>query len=91
MNQVLIDELMTMLFAGHETTALSLAWAFYWIHRLPDVKANLLQELAEIDADTDLLEISKLPYLTAVCQETLRLNPVVFSSFGRVLKQSISL
>ena len=48
-------------------------------------------ELANVDTDIDLLSISKLPTLTAICQETMRLNPVVFSSFGRFLKQPISL
>ncbi|MDP8935784.1 MAG: cytochrome P450, partial [Cyanobacteriota bacterium] len=32
------DELMTILFAGHETTATALAWALYWIHYIPEVR-----------------------------------------------------
>jgi cytochrome P450 len=39
------DELMTLLIAGHETTATALAWALYWIHRLPLVRQRLLHEL----------------------------------------------
>jgi cytochrome P450 family 110 len=58
------DELMTMLFAGHETTATALAWALYWIHYLPEVREKLLQELNSIDVDNcDGMEIAKLPYL----------------------------
>lgn len=36
------DELMTLMFAGHETTATAMAWALYWIHRLPEVRQQLL-------------------------------------------------
>src|SRR4028118_1060653 len=44
-NEELCDELMTLLVAGHETTGIALAWAFYWIHYLPSVRQKLLQEL----------------------------------------------
>ncbi|MFN9960335.1 MAG: cytochrome P450, partial [bacterium] len=64
------DELITLLIAGHETTATSLTWAFYWVHRLPQVKEKLLQELANLGAKPDANEIFKLPYLNAVCSET---------------------
>jgi cytochrome P450 family 110 len=79
------DELMTMLFAGHETTATALAWALYWIHYLPEVREKLLQELNSIDVENcDAMEIAKLPYLNAVCSETLRIYPIVFFAFPRV-------
>jgi unspecific monooxygenase len=63
------DELMTLLFGGHETTASALAWAFYWIHHLPEVRDNLLNELEHLDRNPDPSEIARLPYLTAVCSE----------------------
>lgn len=86
------DELMTMLFAGHETTATSLAWALYWIHYIPEVREKLLEELNSIDIDNvDPTEIVKLPYLNAVCSETLRLYPVAFFTFGRVLQAPMQL
>lgn len=75
-NEELRDELMTLLFAGHETTATALAWAFYWIHRLPSVRQKLLQELDSLGENPDPMEIFRLPYLSAVCQETLRIYPV---------------
>jgi cytochrome P450 len=81
------DELMTMLFAGHETTAISLAWALYWIHYVPEVREKLLKELNSLDiAHADPTEITQLPYLNAVCSETLRITPVAFFSFPRILK-----
>jgi cytochrome P450 len=67
---------MTLLFAGHETTGIALAWACYWLHRHPAVLERLR---AEIDALGDAPEpdaIAKLPYLDAVCNETLRLHPI---------------
>jgi cytochrome P450 len=45
------DELMTILFGGHETTATALAWALYWIHYIPEVREKLLQELNSIDVE----------------------------------------
>ena len=71
------DELMTMLFAGHETTASSLAWAFYWLHYLPEELQKLKSEFSSLDNNTDYNTIIKLPYLNAVISETLRIHPVV--------------
>ena len=86
------DELMTMLFAGHETTATALAWALYWIHYLPEVREKLLQEISAIDVENaDAMEINKLPYLNAVCSETLRIYPVVFFAFPRTLQAPMQL
>ncbi len=71
------DELMTMLFGGHETTANALAWAFYWIHDLPEVKQKLMAELNSLEGNKDFNAIMKLPYLNAVVSETLRIHPVI--------------
>ena len=83
------DQMMTLLVAGHETTATALSWALYWIHKLPEVKQKLLAELDSLDPDVDPLTISRLPYLTAVCNETLRIYPVAFIAFLRCAKSSI--
>ncbi|MEX2106201.1 MAG: cytochrome P450 [Solirubrobacterales bacterium] len=61
------DELMTMLMAGHETTATALAFAFDLLLRSPRVLSRLRDEL---DGDDDT-------YLDAVVTETLRLRPVI--------------
>jgi cytochrome P450 len=61
------DELMTMLLAGHETTATALAFAFDLLPRHPAVLARLRDELAASDD----------AYLDAVVTETLRLRPVI--------------
>ncbi|MDJ0572903.1 MAG: cytochrome P450 [Pleurocapsa sp. MO_192.B19] len=85
------DELMTLLVAGHETTATSLAWAFYWIHHLPQVREKLLQELDSLGDNPDPNTILKLPYLNAVCKETLRIYPVTMFALPRVVKSPLQI
>ncbi len=85
------DELITLLVAGHETTASSLAWALYWIHRSPMILEKLLQEFAKVDQNGDLNEFTKLPYLNAVCQETLRMYPVAMLAFNRLVKSPLTI
>ncbi len=85
------DELITLLVAGHETTATALAWAFYWLEKLPKVKEKLLQEIDRLGKNPDPIEISRLPYLTAVCQETLRLYPIVPIAMARLAKQDVEI
>jgi cytochrome P450 family 110 len=86
-DQELRDETMTLLFAGHETTATAIAWAMYWIHYLPEVGAKLQKELAELDENCDPVTVTRLPYLSAVCDETLRIYPVGLFTFLRVLNR----
>jgi cytochrome P450 family 110 len=90
-NQELRDELMTLLFAGHETTATALAWGLYWIHSLPSVREKLLQELDSLGKNPDPMAIFRLPYLSAVCQETLRIYPVGMLTFPREVKSPVEL
>ena len=84
------DELITLLFAGHETTASAIAWLFYWIHYIPQVQDKLRFELNSLGENTDYREISDLPYLAAVISETLRIYPIVAGTFGRVLTKPMS-
>jgi cytochrome P450 family 110 len=85
------DELMTLLVAGHETTATALTWALYWIHRLPPVRQRLLQELDSLNNNFDPNVVFKLPYLNAVCSETLRIYPVALLTFPRVTQSRVAL
>ena len=85
------DELMTLLVAGHETTATSLAWAFYWIHHLPTVGAQLIQELEALGHNPDPTDIVRLPYLNAICQETLRMYPVAMFALPRLVKSPLQI
>jgi len=84
------DELLTLLTAGHETTASALTWALYWIHYLPEVKCKLMDDLASV-GNLDFSAISKLPYLNAVCQETLRIYPIAMLTFFRIANAPINI
>ena len=85
------DELMTLMLAGHETTATAIAWALYWVHRQPEIKTKLRAEIASLGTDPDPMEIAKLPYLDAVCKETLRIYPVAMLTFPRVVQKPLEL
>ena len=61
------DQLLTLLMAGHETTATALAWAFDLLFRHPEAMERLREEV----------EGDEHEYLDAVAEETLRLRPVV--------------
>ena len=78
------DELITLLVAGHETTATSLAWALRWILPNGAIVARLREELAL--AGGDPARIAKLELLDATVKESLRLQPII-PMVGRVLQQ----
>jgi cytochrome P450 len=85
------DELMTLLVAGHETTATALTWALYWVHKIPAVRKQLLDELQALKGAVDPGALFRLPYLNAVCSETLRIHPVAMLTFARVAKTRVEL
>lgn len=73
------DELMTLLVAGHETTATELAWTFERLVRNPGVLARLV---AAVDAGEDA-------YVTATIRETLRRRPVLINAAPRKVVEPI--
>jgi cytochrome P450 family 135 len=101
-DQELRDELVTLLLAGHETTATSVAWAIERLVRHPDKLARLV---AEIDASSDTASPNDASsearspergqmgsgdeYMQAVISETLRVRPVV-PLVVRVLREPLS-
>ena len=78
------DHLVTLLIAGHETTATALAWAFYEVTRHPEIERWLLDEIATLGSEPDPVQLSELPALHAVSRETLRLHPIVPEFFRTV-------
>ncbi len=90
-NAELKDELLTLLFAGHETTATMMAWAFYELLGHPSVLQKLSEEFEQQGKNLEPLEIAKLPYLNAVCQEVLRMYPVIPIIFPRITKTAMKI
>jgi cytochrome P450 len=80
------DQLITLLVAGHETTATALAWAFRYILEHRDVEQKLRAELSR--GDLDPRRIASLPYLDATVREVLRIRPVI-PMVGRRLKAAL--
>lgn len=76
----LIDQLITLLLAGHETTAAALAWTFERLIRHPELLARTARAAAGSDD----------AWLDAVCKESLRVRPVVFQ-IGRQLTEPVRL
>jgi cytochrome P450 len=74
------DEVMTFLLAGHETTALTLAWACYLLDQNPSTMDRLTNELAQELAGRppSMADLPRLRYLDAVITETLRLYPPAY-------------
>ena len=83
------DEAITMIFAGHETTANGLAWTFYLLSQHPEIDAKLK---AEADAVLSgrvpaLADLPRLPYALAVFKESMRLYPPVPAFARRAMKK----
>jgi cytochrome P450 len=86
------DELLTMLVAGHETTATALAWTFERLVSEPSVLARARAEVEEAGrgGPPDPAALAKLEYVDAIVKETLRLRPIV-PVVGRVLSAPFTL
>jgi cytochrome P450 len=83
--QAVADELVTLLLAGHETTANALAWAWYLLARHPALEARLHAEVRAAVGERDAVSVDdlpRLPFAAAVFAEALRLYPPA-SAFGR--------
>ncbi|MFH7025032.1 MAG: cytochrome P450 [Heteroscytonema crispum UTEX LB 1556] len=85
------DQLVSLLLLGYETTAGVLAWLFYLIHAHPKVKDKLMQELNTLGDAPNPEDIIQLPYLTAVCQETLRIHPIALICTPRMVKEKVEI
>lgn len=85
----LLDEINTLIIAGHETSAGTLNWAWYLLGRHPDVEARLIAELAGQAPGDDFSfdQLMDLRYAACVLKETLRLYPPVWLFSRRALKE----
>jgi cytochrome P450 len=82
--QQLRDEVITLLLAGHETTALALSWTWYLLSQHPDIDASLASELRRVlgDRRPAVSDLPQLSFTTQVLTEAMRLYPPVWG-FGR--------
>jgi len=85
------DELLTLIMAGYETTTTAVLWGMYWITKLPEVQERLQRELSEVRFGLTPSAIVQLPYLTAVCSETLRIYSITGFTFDRLVKVPLTI
>lgn len=76
-DEEIVDNLMTFVTAGHETTALGLAWAFYLLSQHPDIEAAVLEEIEAVTGGEPLAndDVAELVYTRQVFSEAMRLYP----------------
>jgi cytochrome P450 len=76
----LLDEIMTMIIAGHETSAITLNWVWYFLGKYPEVEAKLHAEVdnAAYDLIPSFDDLEQLPYVKQVVEEALRYYPPVW-------------
>ena len=84
------DQLLSILSAGHETTAIAMAWTLYWLHRHPEKLNRLLEDISEQAPTGDPEALTQIPYLDAVVNESLRIHPVL-PDLARKLSQDAEL
>jgi len=79
-DQQLRDEVLTLLLAGHETTAAALTWAWYLLAQHPEVECRLHTELGTVLGERlpTAGDLDALPYTRMVIQEAMRLYPPAF-------------
>ena len=86
-DQQLRDEVITLVLAGHETTANALAWCWWFLAQHPDVDARLAEELQRVCGDRapTMADLPSLPYTRAVFSETMRLRPPAYATSREVI------
>jgi len=74
------DEVVTIFFAGHETTAASMTWAFYLLSQHPEIEQRLRAEVKSVLSDRlpTFSDLPKLMYMHMVINEVLRLYPAAY-------------
>jgi cytochrome P450 len=83
----LVNEIMTLIVAGHETTASALNWVWYLLSQHPEVEAKLSSELNSSLAELPNLDnLPKFTYTRQVLDEALRLYPPGWLMWRRALR-----
>lgn len=79
----------SLLLGGQDASATAITWSLYWIHHSKDVRERLLAELDTLGQSPDPMAIAALPYLSAVCNEALRIYPTQVVTFPRLVEAPI--
>lgn len=81
------DEVMTLLLAGHETTANTLTWTWYELGRNPESLARLEAEIQRVAGTRPVTteDLPALPWTAAVIDEALRLHPPAYMTASEAL------
>ena len=84
------DEIMTLFFAGHETTASLLSWAWAFLDAEPGVRTRLEDELSAVldGRRPTFADLEGLPFAAQVLDETMRLRPPVYA-IGRIAERDV--
>src|ERR1041385_4339986 len=79
-DQQLRDEVMTLFLAGHETTALTLAWSWYLLGENPQAEAKFHAELDAVlgDRNATFADLTRLKYTEQIVKESMRLYPPAY-------------
>ncbi|HSH04013.1 MAG TPA: cytochrome P450 [Anaerolineae bacterium] len=87
-SQHIIDEMISIIFAGHETTAMTLTWLFAILAHNPDIEQKLRQEIRTTlgQRPVTLDDLPNLPYLTQLINETLRYYPAAYLTLRQALE-----
>jgi cytochrome P450 len=88
-NQQIRDEALTLMLAGHETTAITLSFCWDLLARHPEAEATLHRELASVPEDRELTvdDLPALPWTENVVKESLRLYPPAWSLSREALEE----
>ncbi len=79
------DQVLTLMITAGDAVAVALAWAFFWVGKNPGVQLAIRSECQALWDGPSLKALVSLPYLTATCQEVLRLSTVLPTVSGRRL------
>ncbi|HFC12846.1 MAG TPA: cytochrome P450, partial [Anaerolineae bacterium] len=92
-DQQLLDEVITLFVAGHETTSNALTWTWYLLSQHPDCMAKMQAEVrAVLDGQLPTLaDLANLPYTLTVIKESMRIYPPAYALVGRIPNEDVQI
>ncbi len=92
-NRQLLDEVITLFAAGHETTSNALTWTWYLLSQHPDVMQRVQAEVDEVlqGRTPTLADLRDMPYSLMVIKESMRVYPPVYALNGRIANEDVQI